>query len=43
MHVNSMISVYDQAKRQDYSWILFGIICIVAVVIGLALISKRIR
>jgi hypothetical protein len=23
--VNSMISVYDQAKRQDYSWILFGI------------------
>jgi hypothetical protein len=41
--VNSMISVYDQAKRRDYSWISFGIICIVAVVIRLALISKRIR
>ena len=41
--VNSKISIYDQAKRRDYSWILFEIICIVAVVIGLALISKRIR
>ena len=41
--VNSMISVYDQTKSQDYSWILFGIICIAAVAIGLALISKRIR
>jgi len=41
--MNYMVSVYDKAKRQNYSWILFGIICIVAVVIGLALISKRIR
>ncbi len=40
--VNSIISVYDQAKRQDSSWVLPVIICIILVASGLAIVSKRI-